>query len=162
MRSESGWCYGAAAVVDQSALPNARPQRLLAGAALTCVGALCAWTIVSNVYGDAAGNPDRFGDRFEGVAIRRAGAAFADRFDIAALGVAAAAARGDKLAASVAARFAALVPSSPAISNAYASLFDRRFSLGYTPSTFVRSAALAPQQEPQQENRNPRPRGSPS
>jgi type VI secretion system (T6SS) effector TldE1-like protein len=39
-----------------------------------------------------------------------------------------------------------MVPSSPLISNAYASLFDRRFSLGYTPGTFVRSAALAQQE----------------
>lgn len=110
-------------------MPNARPQRLLAGTALSCVAALCAWTLAGSLFGDSD-----------------SAAAFADRFDSVATSVAtAAAARSDKLASSVAARFAAMRPSSPALSNAFASLFDRRFSLGYTPGGFVKNVALASQ-----------------
>ncbi len=144
MRSETGWRCSVAAV-DQVSVPNARPQRLLAGTALACVAALCAWTLAGNLYGapddgDGSAAPTAFADRF-GSAAASARTAFADRFDSVAT-------HGDKLAASVAARFAAIRPSSPALSNAFASLFDRHFSLGYNPGGFMRSAALARQAAP--------------
>ncbi len=130
MRVETGWVCSVAAV-EQVSLPNARPQRLLAGLALTCIGALCAWTIVSNLYGASDDGSD---------VVARPRGAFAERFDSIAT-------RGDQLASSVAGRFAAIKPSSPSISNAFASLFDHRASLGYKPGGFTRSAALAPQPE---------------
>src|ERR1700676_3592113 len=113
MRSETGWRFNFADV-DQALVPDARPQRLFGGAAVTCVAALCAWTIASNLYGNGSdgGNAD----------------AFAAPFQAAAAGAEPAAARGDKLASSVAARVAAMTPSSPALSDAYASMFDRRLS----------------------------------
>jgi Protein of unknown function (DUF2778) len=136
MRSETGWRCNFADV-DQALVPDARPQRLFGGAALTCVAALCAWTIASNLYGNRSDGSD--------------GDAFAARFEAAATRAEDVAARGDKLASSFAARVAAMTPSSPAPADAYASLFDRRFSLGYSPGSFIRSAALEPQQQPQQQ-----------
>ncbi len=133
MRSETGWRCNFADV-NQALVPDARPQRLFGGAALTCVAALCAWTIASNLYGKDSDGSDAD--------------AFAARFEAAATRAEDVAARGDKLASSVAARIAAMTPSSPALSDAYASLFDRGFSLGYSPGTFIRSAALEPQQQP--------------
>jgi hypothetical protein len=132
MRSETGWRRNFADL-DQALVPNARPQRLFGGAALTCVAALCAWTIASNLYGNGSDGSDAD--------------AFAARFEAAATRAEDVAVRGDKLVSSVAARVAATTPSSPALSDAYALLFDRRFSLGYSPGAFIRSAALEPQQQ---------------
>ncbi len=132
MRVETGWVCSVAAV-EQASLPNARPQRLLAGVTLTCVAALCAWTIIGNLY--SASDDDG-----SAAAVERPRGAFAERFDSVAT-------RGDQLASSISVRFAAIRPSSPAISNAFASLFDHRFSLGYRPGGFIRNAALEPQPE---------------
>jgi hypothetical protein len=133
MQSETGGRCNFADV-DQALVPDARSRRLFGGAALTYVAALCAWTIASNLYGNGSDGSDAD--------------AFAARFEAAATRAEDIAGRGDTLASSVAARLAAMTPSSLALSDAYPSLFDRRFSLGYSPGTFIgSSAALMAQQQ---------------
>ena len=98
---------------DRRLPPNALGQRVLGGATLVSVAALCAWVLCANFPGTGA---DQIG-----VANIRG-----DKLDLAGT-------RGDKLAV--------VKPRSPA-SNVYASLFDPRFSLGASPGSFANVAPL--------------------
>ena len=118
---------------------NARPQRLLAGAALICIAFACSWTMCVNLMGDPA-------DPVVGVSAGRGDklATFIDRFETGG--------RGDKLA--VAARSApAAVANQPATARLakakaalvnFAMLFDPHFANGAAPGTFADRAPRQP------------------
>ena len=118
--------------------PNALPQRMLGGVALTFVATLCAWTVCS--FANTGAHQDvaaRRGDTLDAALTfedRFAVVTFEDRFVVVTFEARFARAnrrRGDKLAV--------LTPSgSP--SNVYASLFDPRFSPD-RPSDFANDAA---------------------
>ena len=93
--------------------PNALQQRAWGGVTLVSVAALCAWTLCST-FADTG----------------------ADQIDLAAT-------RGDKLdvAISRADKLVVLKASTPA-SNVHVSLFDPRYSLGFSPGTFANSTPL--------------------
>ena len=93
--------------------PNALRQRAWGGVTLVSVAALCAWTLYSTFADTGA-------DQIDLAATR------GDKLDVAI-------SRGDKLAV--------LKPSTPA-SNVYVSLFDPRYSLGFSPGTFANSTPL--------------------
>jgi hypothetical protein len=123
--------------------PSARPQRMVAGAALGCVALTCAWTLCANFANGSTGPADITGTR-------------ASKFDLVANFVDRFVAPGPKLTAAskdLAAKFLASripaandPPSTSSLSHAvvagaaaamtYASLFDQRF-LGGSPGTFA-------------------------
>jgi hypothetical protein len=127
----TGWRYGSTVYDHRDDSWNARPQRIFGGAALACVTLSCLWTLGVNLSGGADGS------------VGNAGSSGGDPVEVAGT-------RGDKLAS--------LKPISPALSNAFASLFDPRASLGFSPGTFARSAAVRsdePQAAPQTVARKP-------
>ena len=96
---------------DHRRLPsNALQKRAWGGVTLVSFEALCAWTLCSTFADTGA-------DQIDLAATR------GDKLDVAV-------SRGDKLAV--------LKPSTPA-SNDYVSLFDPRYSLGFSPGTFANS-----------------------
>jgi len=107
---------------DHRRLPPTALQRTLGGATLVSVAALSAWTLCCNFAGTSADQIGLAGSR-------------GDRLDLVVT-------RGDKLLA--------LKPSPPA-SNLYASHFDARFSLGFSPRSVASGAPL------QQDGNPPRP-----
>jgi hypothetical protein len=139
---------------DHSGLPlTARPQRLLAGAALISIAFACSWTMCVNLMDAPADQADApathgeklitFVDRF---AVSSGGeklATFVDRF--------ATANRGDQLA--VAAPSAPAEPAQPnaarlakakaALKN-FAMLFDPHFANGAAPGSFADRAPVQP------------------
>jgi len=98
---------------DHRPLPNTLRQRVLGGATVVSVAALCAWTLCSTLADT--------GDRQIELAGSRG-----DKLDIAGT-------RGDKLAV--------LKPSAPA-SNVYGSLFEPRSSLDFSAGSFASNASL--------------------
>jgi hypothetical protein len=109
-------------------VPNARPQRLLAGIALVGVMSACAWTLGINIAGGSA-------EQGELGAVRKAEREIVQR-------VAGAARRGDKL---VVAHMRPAAAAIVAAWNAQVSLFDPHATAGMTPGSFVASAALVAQ-----------------
>jgi hypothetical protein len=136
---------------DLSGLPlTARPQRLLAGAALICIAFACSWTMCVNLMGDPADQttadlaptnqaevPATRGEKL---------ITFVDRFVISS--------RGDKLAvvapATQAATAAPAKPSAARLAKAkaalvnFAMLFDPHFANGAAPGTFADRAPVQP------------------
>jgi hypothetical protein len=113
------WRYFFGEYAHRYSSRNARPQRLLGGAALACVALACGWTLCVNLAG---GDAD-----FVEVANTRG-----DKLDLADN-------RGDKLAVAK--------PVPPAAPNATVALFDPRY-LGAAPGTFAKSAALQADRQP--------------
>jgi hypothetical protein len=113
------WRYFFGEYAHRYSSRNARPQRLLGGAALACVALACGWTVCVNLAG---GDAD-----FVEVANTRG-----DKLDLAG-------SRGDKLAVAT--------PVPPAAPNTTVALFDPRY-LGAAPGTFAKSAALQPDKQP--------------
>lgn len=123
---------------------NARPQRLLAGAALICIAFACSWTMCVNLMGDPANQGTS--DQTDVSATRSDKlVAFVDRFVISS--------RGDKLA--VTASRAPAAPSEPSVEPLakakakaalvnFAMLFDPHFANGATPGTFADRVPLQP------------------
>ncbi len=118
---------------------NARPQRVLAGAALICIAFACSWTMCVNLMGDPA-------DPVADVSASRSDklATFIDRFEIGR--------RGDKLPVA-AASAAPAAPNQPATAHLakakaalvnFAMLFDPHFANGAAPGTFADRAPLQP------------------
>jgi hypothetical protein len=99
---------------------NARPQRLMAGAAVACVAFACTWTVLVNVAGPRAGAIDISGTIFDDV----------ER----------AAPRGDRLAVAA--------PSSQQmrrpISKSEALLFDPHLAMGPSSQSFGANAPTQP------------------
>jgi len=106
---------------DHRRLPPTALQRALGSATLVSVAALSAWTLCCNFAGTSADQIGLAGSR-------------GDKLDQVVT-------RGDKLLA--------LKPGPPA-SNLYASLFDARFSLGFSPRSSANGA-------PPQQGDNPPP-----
>jgi hypothetical protein len=133
---------------DYSGLPlTARPQRLLAGAALICIAFACSWTMCVNLMGDPADqanvpatsgeNLTTFVDRF---AISSRGeklATFVDRF--------ATGSRGDKLAVAAPSQPSPqrLAKAKAALVN-FAMLFDPHFANGAAPGSFADRVPVQP------------------
>jgi hypothetical protein len=98
---------------DHRPLPNTLRQRVLGGATIVSVAALCAWTLCSAL-------PDT-GDRQIELSGTRG-----DKLDLALT-------RGDKIA---------VLKSSMPASNVYASLFDPRSSLDFSSGSFANDSSL--------------------
>ena len=122
---------------------NARPQRMLAGAALVCIAFACSWTMCVNLMGDATDQAPA--DQTADVATTRADkiVTFVDRFAITS--------RGDKLAvaapsapvASAQSNTARLAKAKAALKN-FAMLFDPHFANSAAPGTFADRVPLQP------------------
>jgi hypothetical protein len=106
---------------------NARPQRILGGAALTCIAFACSWTLCSNLLGPPAGQIDISGTR-------------GDKLEVAAP-------RGPKLAVqtNVASQQSPqrLARAKAALVN-FAMLFDPHYTAGVPPGMFADSAPAQP------------------
>jgi hypothetical protein len=98
---------------DHRPLPNTLRQRVLGGATVVSVAALCAWTLCSTLADTGDRQIELSGPR-------------GDKLDLAGP-------RGDKLAV--------LKPSAPT-SNVYGSLFDPRSSLDFSAGSFVSNSSL--------------------
>lgn len=137
---------------------TARPQRLIGGAALTCIAFACTWTLIANLTGPSAGPIDVSGTVFHS-------AARGDR-----LAANAPAMRGDKLPLTGAAGLRAAMAHW--VQKSYATLFDPHFAMGSLAGSFADrlpmqpggwSVAAAPQQQPVQSAQQnvPMPRAAP-
>jgi hypothetical protein len=129
---------------DYQGLPlSARPQRLLAGAALICIAFACSWTMCVNLTGDPADQTPA--DKAADVVATRADKVitFVDRFAFSS--------RSDKLAVATPSAPAALAqPSAARLAKAkaalknFAMLFDPHFANSAAPGTFADRAPLQP------------------
>jgi hypothetical protein len=129
---------------DYSGLPlTARPQRLLAGAALICIAFACSWTMCVNLMGDPA---DQAPADQAGVSATRTEklVTFVDRFAIGS--------RGDRLAVvtpsaptepAAQPNAARLAKAKAALKN-FAMLFDPHFANSAAPGSFADRAPLQP------------------
>jgi len=116
----SGWRGNSANDDRGLSSRDARPQRILGGAALAGVAFACAWTLYVNLggqylAGQGADQIDLAGSR-------------GDKLDLVAP-------RGDRL---VAVKSRPPAPSNTSASNIFAALFDPR-SLGFAPGAFVKT-----------------------
>src|SRR5581483_10303367 len=121
---------------------SARPQRLLAGAALICIAFACSWTMCVNLMGDPADQMvDASATRTDNLVT------FIDRFEISR--------RGDKLTAHSAPQVAQVAQALSQTTTArlarakaalvnFAMLFDPHFANGAAPGTFADRAPLQP------------------
>jgi hypothetical protein len=124
MTYAQGWRYGSGFYDDR--LPvNARPQRVLAGAALGCVAFACAWTLAADLIGGGEGKTEFASVEVVGTR--------GDRLEVAAT-------RGDRLAIAI--------PAPQASSAVFASLFDPHLAMGAGSSAFVRSAPVVADSQP--------------
>ncbi len=125
---------------DYRGLPlNARPQRLLAGAAVICIAFACSWTMCVNLMGDPADQAADAASRTDKIIT------FVDRFAVSS--------RGDKLAIAAPAATASAPQSQPsaarlakakaALAN-FAMLFDPHFANSAAPGTFADRVPLQP------------------
>jgi hypothetical protein len=141
----TAWRSSTATYDHPDLVPSARPQRLLAGAALTCIALACSWTLISNLVGtpaepvDASATIDVSGTR-------------GDRMMADVTGT-----RGDRLPATApatptstqAAASALPTPTSQRLAKAKAALtnfalmFDPRFN-GTPAGTFAGTAPAQP------------------
>jgi Protein of unknown function (DUF2778) len=126
---------------DHSGLPlTARPQRLLAGAALICIAFACSWTMCVNLMGDPADQANASAVRSEKLIT------FVDRFAISNRGdklAMAAPTSPDAIAAPTKPSAARLAKAKAALVN-FAMLFDPHFANGAAPGTFADRAPLQP------------------
>jgi hypothetical protein len=125
--------YGRAALP-----PDARPQRMLGGTALTCIVLACAWTLYVNLAGRNLAGQNLAAEDFVSQDFVSQDAANQDagQIDIAATRgdrLDRVAGRGDRLAVTT----RAAAPSNAAASAGYLALFDPR-SLGAAPGMFVK------------------------
>ncbi len=135
---------------DYSGLPlTARPQRLLAGAALICIAFACSWTMCVNLMGDPADQTpaDQAGDQ-TGLSGTRSEklVTFVDRFAVSSRGdklAAAAPTSPDAIAAPAKPSAARLAKAKAALLN-FAMLFDPHFANGAAPGTFADRTPLQP------------------
>jgi hypothetical protein len=133
-------------------VPSARPQRLMAGAALICIALACSWTLLSNLTGAPADQAD-VSDTVDLSATADVSGTRGDRLMADVTGT-----RGDRLSASAMA--AATPANAPVVANAkpttsqrlakakaaltnFALMFDPRFN-GNSAGTFAGSAPAQP------------------
>ncbi len=143
----AGW-RSEAETYDYQGLPlNARPQRLLATAAVICIAFACSWTMCVNLMGDAA---DQTADQTADVAATRTDklVTFVDRFAIGS--------RGDKLAVNAPAAAVSSAPVAPSQTTAqrlakakaalanFAMLFDPHFANGAASGSFADRTPVQP------------------
>jgi hypothetical protein len=117
-------------------VPNARPQRILAGAAFVCFALACSWTLCANLAGGDAGQINVAGTRSNRVDVA---SGFGDRF----IGTEQRPALASNARTSNVAVASAAVPNTTG-SITYATLFDTRFSLGGQPGMFAERASAGP------------------
>jgi hypothetical protein len=121
--------------------PSARPQRLLAGAALICIAFACSWTLFSNLVGAPAEPVDVSGTRGDRILADITGTR-GDRLPAAAPATATPASAPVSVSAQAAPPSKRLAKAKAALTN-FALMFDPRFN-GTSAGTFAGTAPAQP------------------
>ena len=121
--------------------PSARPQRLLAGAALICIAFACSWTLFSNLVGAPAEPVDVSGTRGDRILADITGTR-GDRLPAAAPAGATSASGSASASAQTAPPSQRLAKAKAALTN-FALMFDPRFN-GTPAGTFAGTAPAQP------------------
>jgi hypothetical protein len=121
--------------------PGARPQRLLAGAALLCIAVACSWTLISNLVGAPAEPVDVSGTRGDRILADIAGTR-GDRLPATAPAAATPASAPAAVSAQAAPPSQRLAKAKAALTS-FALMFDPRFN-GTPAGTFSGAAPAQP------------------
>jgi hypothetical protein len=121
--------------------PSARPQRLLAGAALICIAFACSWTLFSNLVGGPAGPIDVSGTRGDRILADVTGTR-GDRLPATAPAGATSASGSASASAQATPPSQRLAKAKAALTN-FALMFDPRFN-GTSAGKFAETAPAQP------------------
>ena len=135
----TGWRSSEDSYNDPGLTLSARPQRLLAGAALICIAFACSWTMCVNLMGDPA-------DPVVNASAARSDklVSFIDRFEISRRGDKLTARNAPPLAQALAQTTTARLAKAKAALTNFAMLFDPHFANGAAPGSFADRAPMQP------------------